>query len=86
MASLKECRARARKAGLTVHTIPKTHRAAQKYRFRLNGYHCRDVADLSKAITTVTREKKIHGTMRQLNGHRLKYGYTTVPRKRRRKP
>ena len=91
MASLKECRARAKAAGLKIVAIPKKQIEARKregfrkiYRYRLNGGYCVSVYDLAKAISSEIRQQKKVEMMRKLNDHRPKYGYKTVPRKRRR--
>lgn len=46
-------------------------------------YYAKNLAELNKAITTLERRKKKSEMTRKLNGHRLRYGYTTVPRKAR---
>ena len=113
MASLKECRARANKLGLTVIRVPKTDywykkgdryvlqgrkvtrrkdESYEDYEKRRHVFHyegrqayAKTVADLSKDITTLERLKRKSEMMVKLNGHRLKYGYKTVPRKPRKK-
>lgn len=92
MASLKECRTRARKHGLKVVAIPKKQIEARVktgyrkvYRYRVNGWHCTSVQDLAHAISSMIRQQKKEEMILKLNGHRPKYGYKTVPRKSRKK-
>jgi len=91
MASLKECRARAKAHGFKVVAIPKKQIEARiksdrkVYRYRVNGWHCTDVKDLTHAISSKIRGMKRSEMMLKLNGHRPKYGYKTVPRKSRKK-
>lgn len=60
MASLKDCRARAKKAGFTVIKIPKKHRTyAKGYRYRVNHFYAKNLDDLSKAIWYRTKQKKV---------------------------
>ena len=90
MASLKECRAKAKKHGWTIVAISKKQIEAHEkagarkiYRYRVNGWHCVSVQDLTHAISQKIRDKKKTEMMWKLNGHRPKYGYKTVPRKKR---
>ena len=89
MASLKECRARAKAHNLKIVAIPKKQIEARKkagyrsiYRYRLNGWHCTSVQDLAHAISKKIRDQKQSAMTSKLNGHRPKYGYKTVARKR----
>ena len=87
MASLKEIRARARKHGLAIreYKVP----VQGKYRYRLfegfNAiYWARNVKDLGSGLSHAIRQRQKSEMVSKLNGHRPKYGYKTVPRKRRR--
>ena len=83
MASLKECRARAKQAGFKLVKLPERSSAYKHgLRYRVNGYHAKTVQELSQVISQFIRQEKHHKAFRQLNGHRLKYGYKTVARKR----
>ena len=79
MASLKELRARAKKHGLVIYTIKNN----PKYRYRFNHFYVRNIDDLSKGLSLQVRQDKAIEMGRKLNGHRPKYGYKTVPRKKR---
>lgn len=83
MASLKECRERAKKLGLTIFTIPKKSKLREKYRYRLNHYYAKDLDDLRNEISREARRQKKAEMVHKLDGHRPKYGFKTVPRKRR---
>jgi len=83
MASLKECRAKARKLGLTIFTIPEKSKLREKYRYRLNHFYLKNVEELTKEISRAARAQKKTEMVRKLDGHRPKYGFKTVPRKRR---
>ena len=98
MATIKQCRTRAKKIGMTLVVLPKTdywyqrgdrYKVAEKraagvgagaYGERIYG---RTVAEIAKIISSLAREYKKAELTRKLDGHRLKRGYTTVPRKRR---
>jgi len=95
MASLKECRARAKKLGLRLTVLPKTDywykREGDRYKLSSprNAFgtklYFKAVASMSKELSALERGQKRAEMMRKLNGHRLKYGYKTVPRKPRKK-
>lgn len=85
MASLRDSRRRAKRLGLTVVKIPEGSKLAEKYRYRVNGFHAKNVAELNRAISITGRRQKQAEMARKLNGHRPKYGYKTVARKSRRK-
>lgn len=83
MASLKECRARAKKLGLTVTRIPESSSLAGRYRYRVGRYYAKNVDDMAKELAREARAQNKGEMLRKLNGHRPKYGYKTVPRKKR---
>ena len=77
--TLKEARRRAK--SLKIRLVAFKQPTKNGYRYRVNGWYCRNVKDLSQAIVTLTRQAK-REHLRKLDGYRLKYGYTIVPRKR----
>lgn len=92
MASLKDCRARAKKLGLRLTILPKTDywykREGDRYKLSSprNAFGTRlyfkTVANMSKELSSLERGEKRGEMMRKLNAHRPKYGYKTVPRKK----
>ena len=93
MASLKECRAKAKKLGLTFVKLPEKdywYKKGERYkayergkgRYGTNLYG-KTVADISKMLSAEARRQKKGEMMHRLNAHRAKYGYKTVPRKKR---
>lgn len=79
MASLKECRARAKRLGFNVRKLAKPW---QGHIYKVNGWYVKTVAELTKAVSDMGRRQKASAMYRKLNGHRPKYGYKTVPRKK----
>ena len=90
MASLKECREKARRIKYTVYLVPKKHRMYEqgyKYILKGNGDYVfyRTVSQLAEGIGRRVRGQRQYEMLRKLNSHRPKYGYKTVPRKARKK-
>ena len=93
MASLTECRVRARKLGLMVIKFKTPQHGKYRYRlaskpggagggFRTNIY-CTSVAQVAHELSMAERYGRKWAMYQKLNGHRPKYGYKTVPRKSR---
>ncbi len=78
--NLYQARVRAGRLGLHIHKLPKTR---LKMKYRVSNIYCTSLVELSKAITKLERQKRNEGIFAQLNGHRLKGGYTLVERKKR---
>lgn len=93
MASLKECRAKAKKLSLRLVVLPKTdywYKRGERYKAHSTGQKPFDtkiyaptIAGMSKMLSAEERRQKKSGMMHKLDGHRPKYGYKTVPRKKR---
>ena len=80
--TLYEARVRARRLGYHIYKVSKSR---LKIKYRISNYYCRNVSELSKAITKLERAKRKEEIISKLNGHRLKRGYKLVPRRRRKK-
>ena len=84
--SLTLHRARAARSGLSIKIISKRSSLYKKgYRYRISTFKCKTVAELAKTITKINRARRKRYLMQKLNGHRLKRGYATVKRTKRRK-
>ena len=81
MLSLKQLKAKAKQLGLKVRDYRKEP-IEDKYRYKLNSVYCKTVVELNSAISTQVRLRKKGEMIRKLDGHRPKYGYKTVPRKK----
>ena len=83
MASLKECKARAKKLGhpVTVVKHPSGYDKEHNIRYKFMGVGCRTVKELSKFIRSQERAEK-RKDFHKLNGYRLPGGYKMVKRKK----
>lgn len=87
MTILGKCRQRANRLGLKVKVLSREGKLyrEKRYKYKVGKDLCRNLAALSKAITKLERKKRRKILSAKLNGQRLKYGYTLVKRKKRRK-
>lgn len=87
MTVLGKCKQRANRVGFKVKALsPKGKLYRQKrYKYKVGKYLCKNLVELSKAITKLESKKRRKILSAKLNGQRLKYGYTLVKRKKRRK-
>ncbi len=83
--SLQKVRA-SRLLGLKVYIIPKRSSLYREgYRYRISTFKLKTIFGLAKTITIIKRKRRKQSLMQKLDGHRLKRGYRTVKRTKRRK-